>query len=149
MKILAIIIFLAMGYTTQSVYATNPNELLKRKFPVSNSSIRTHKYAGISSRKSAFSKYNPVTLFFNGSMYIYQRAVSEQISAECTFTPSCSEFSKSLIRKYGLVKGVFLTADRLTRCDGHADAEYPSSWIDRQTNKLTDQIDMYQWRNNF
>ena len=131
------------------VHATGPFELLQRKFPSGKTESPGKKYVGIADKRSAFSKYNPVTLFFDGSMFIYQKGISEQISAQCTFSPSCSEFSKKLIQNFGLIKGVFLTADRLMRCDGHALDEYPAYWRDRQTNTMVDQIEMYRWLNNY
>ncbi|MGZ3903545.1 MAG: membrane protein insertion efficiency factor YidD [Bacteroidia bacterium] len=63
-----------------------------------------------------FVKYNPVSLFFGGSMLLYQSTVSVQIGANCPYEISCSAFSKACITKYGIVKGIALSADRLTRC---------------------------------
>ncbi len=131
------------------ILAADPVELLSKKFPVIESGKETKKYTGINSQQSFFAKYNPVSLFFNGSMYIYQKAISEQISAQCGFTPSCSEFSKNLIQHYGLIKGVFLSADRLMRCNGRAGDEYPPSQMDRMTYKLIDSIDFYKWRSSY
>ncbi len=133
----------------KSILAADPVELLSKKFPVIESGKETKKYAGINSQQSFFARYNPVSLFFNGSMYIYQKAISEQISAQCGFTPSCSEFSKNLIQHYGLIKGVFLSADRLMRCNGRASDEYPASRMDRMTDKLIDPIEFYKWRSNY
>jgi len=126
--------------------AAEPVMLLKKYFPTEDIAVHSRKYVGFNEEKSDFSKYNPVSLFFNGSMYIYQKTLSEQIAAQCTFTPSCSEFSKALIRRYGLFKGVFLTADRLMRCNGNAGEDYPPSFRDRHTGKLKDSLDLYQWR---
>lgn len=63
-----------------------------------------------------FVKYNPVSLFFGGAMYLYQSTVSVQIGANCPYEISCSAFSKKCINQYGIFKGIALTADRLTRC---------------------------------
>ena len=62
-------------------------------------------------------KYNPVTLFFGGLMYFYQAALSPQISAECRFGLSCSNFSKSAIHEFGLIKGIAMSADRIMKCN--------------------------------
>ena len=66
--------------------------------------------------KNWFIKYNPVSLFFGGSMLLYQSTISVQIGANCPYEISCSAFSKQSISQYGFVKGIALTADRLTRC---------------------------------
>ncbi|MDZ7776053.1 MAG: membrane protein insertion efficiency factor YidD [Bacteroidales bacterium] len=62
-------------------------------------------------------KYNPVAVSLGGLLYLYQSILSQQISAECLFHPSCSQFGKNAIREFGLLKGVALTADRITRCN--------------------------------
>ena len=70
-----------------------------------------------SKSKSPLVKYNPVTLFFGSMMYFYQAALSPQISAECRFQLSCSNFSKQSISRFGLLKGVALSADRIMKCN--------------------------------
>jgi putative component of membrane protein insertase Oxa1/YidC/SpoIIIJ protein YidD len=72
----------------------------------------TYLFAG----KNAFVKYNPVSLTFGGLLYVYQKTISVQIGAACPYEVNCSNFSKQCIQKYGLLKGIPLTADRLTRC---------------------------------
>ena len=72
----------------------------------------TYLFAG----KNAFVKYNPVSLVFGGLMYAYQKTISVQIGAACPYEVNCSNFSKQCIQKYGVLKGIPLTADRLTRC---------------------------------
>lgn len=66
--------------------------------------------------KNAIVKYNPISLVFGGLLYAYQKTISVQIGANCPYEVNCSNFSKQCIRKYGLLKGIPLTADRLTRC---------------------------------
>lgn len=61
-------------------------------------------------------KYNPATLTFGGLLFFYQKTISPQIGASCPYVISCSNFSKQCIQHYGLLKGMALTADRLTRC---------------------------------
>jgi putative component of membrane protein insertase Oxa1/YidC/SpoIIIJ protein YidD len=61
-------------------------------------------------------KYNPVSLIFGVGLLFYQKVISPQIVMGCAFNPSCSNFSKGCIQEFGLLKGVFLSADRLTRC---------------------------------
>lgn len=89
--------------------------------------------------KSWFVKYNPVSLFFGGSMLLYQSTVSVQIGANCPYEVSCSAFSKSCINTYGIFKGIALTADRLTRCTRLAaiDLDDATSWSSK-THKIID-----------
>ena len=66
--------------------------------------------------KSVLVKYNPFSLAFGGLLFIYQKGISPQISVDCPYELSCSNFSKRCIQHYGIFKGLALTADRLTRC---------------------------------
>lgn len=34
----------------------------------------------------------------------------------CTFYPTCSEYTKQAIKKYGILRGVFLGSRRILRC---------------------------------
>lgn len=87
--------------------ATFKNETFEKKREVS------YLFAG----KNAFVKYNPLSLVFGGLLFVYQKTISVQIGAACPYEVSCSSFSKACIQKYGLIKGIPLTADRLTRCN--------------------------------
>lgn len=73
------------------------------------------KYTNLS--KNKWQAYNPINLTFSGLMFFYQNVLSSQVNAGCIYSPSCSEFSKQCIKKHGLVKGVFLSADRVQRCN--------------------------------
>jgi putative component of membrane protein insertase Oxa1/YidC/SpoIIIJ protein YidD len=66
--------------------------------------------------KNVVVKYNPISLIFGGLMFFYQNNISILTGAQCPFEYHCSLFSKMCIRKYGLIYGIPLTADRLTRC---------------------------------
>jgi putative component of membrane protein insertase Oxa1/YidC/SpoIIIJ protein YidD len=149
MKTLQLLLIIFIFFIPQSNLATYPVELLSKKFPAMEPGKEAKRYTGINFQQSIFARYNPISLFFNGSMYLYQKTISEQISAQCGFTPSCSEFSKNLILHYGLIKGVFLSADRLMRCNGHASDEYPAYRMDIMADKLIDSIEFYKWRSNF
>ena len=66
---------------------------------------------------NALVKYNPVTLVLKGAMAAYQHAISPQLSRHCPYEITCSNFSKQAIQEFGIVKGVFLSADRILRCN--------------------------------
>ena len=91
--------------------------------------------------------YNPVKLVLYLPLFLYQSILSEQISAVCGFEPSCSAFSALSIKKLGLLKGLFLTADRLTRCNGNAQIESEYYLFDPIKAKVIDDPDMYRLKN--
>lgn len=48
----------------------------------------------------------------------YQRDASPSVSrvVRCRFSPTCSEYSLKAVRKFGIIRGLRLTASRLWRC---------------------------------
>ena len=46
----------------------------------------------------------------------YQRAISPALPGSCRFLPTCSEYAKQAVEKYGPAKGTLLAAKRLSRC---------------------------------
>ncbi|MFA5005370.1 MAG: membrane protein insertion efficiency factor YidD [Candidatus Omnitrophota bacterium] len=46
----------------------------------------------------------------------YQRYLRPALPCSCRFSPSCSEYTKLAIIKYGFSKGVFKGIKRLLRC---------------------------------
>ena len=49
-------------------------------------------------------------------IFFYQRFAPKSIRAVCLFTPSCSEYTRISIQKYGVFKGVKKGFKRLKRC---------------------------------
>lgn len=49
-------------------------------------------------------------------IYFYQRCISPILGPSCRFTPTCSQYAVEAIKKYGPVKGLYLTVRRLLRC---------------------------------
>lgn len=47
---------------------------------------------------------------------IYQKYAPEAVRAACVFTPTCSEYMKLAINKYGLIRGILKGTGRLLRC---------------------------------
>lgn len=46
----------------------------------------------------------------------YQEYIRHILPATCRFTPSCSEYAKEAILKYGFLKGGFRAVKRLFAC---------------------------------
>ena len=47
---------------------------------------------------------------------LYQRYISVFLRPSCVFHPSCSEYTKQAIEKYGVFKGIYLGFLRILRC---------------------------------
>lgn len=49
---------------------------------------------------------------------VYQMLISPFTGgrAACRFTPTCSEYTKQAIKKYGIIRGSALGARRISRC---------------------------------
>jgi putative component of membrane protein insertase Oxa1/YidC/SpoIIIJ protein YidD len=61
-------------------------------------------------------KSNPLTYLAAGMLFFYQNIVSEQISADCSYQMSCSEYTKRCIEKFGIIKGTFIGLHQLSCC---------------------------------
>lgn len=46
----------------------------------------------------------------------YQRCISPFTPPSCRYTPTCSQYAKEAIVKYGPIKGLMLAIKRLLRC---------------------------------
>ena len=47
---------------------------------------------------------------------LYQRCISPFLPKSCRFYPTCSQYTKEAVIKYGFFKGVLLGAWRILRC---------------------------------
>lgn len=54
---------------------------------------------------------------FLGAIVFYRHFISPTSGNRCGFHPTCSTFGHQAIKEHGPVKGVMMTADRLTRCN--------------------------------
>ena len=47
---------------------------------------------------------------------LYQWIISPWLGSKCRYTPTCSHYGIQALKKYGPVKGLWLTAKRIARC---------------------------------
>jgi putative membrane protein insertion efficiency factor len=94
--------------------------------------------------KNILIKYNPVSLTLGGMLYFYQNVISQQLSSNCLYQPTCSDFSKQAIAEYGIFKGIFLSTDRLTRCNKISGIDIHPVTMNEKTNKSEDPVSLYK-----
>ena len=51
-----------------------------------------------------------------GLVRLYQLTISRMLPSSCRFYPSCSEYTRQAIERYGLPHGVWLGVRRISRC---------------------------------
>lgn len=142
MKSLLLIISFSCLFSVNIIaQTTNDRTLLKNvEFENKEFNDRVVKYGFTEGKKT----YNPLYHILSFSMYLYQKHISAQLSRDCAFNPSCSEYSKQLIKEYGIVKGTFLTSDRLTRCTRISLADKPSYYFDTPDKKIHETVERYR-----
>jgi uncharacterized protein len=47
----------------------------------------------------------------------YQLVLSPALPASCRYYPSCSQYAREAVLKHGVIRGVYLAAARLVRCN--------------------------------
>lgn len=47
----------------------------------------------------------------------YRKFISPIKGPTCRFYPTCSQYSLEALKKYGLIKGIFLTIKRILKCN--------------------------------
>ncbi|MDI6796830.1 MAG: membrane protein insertion efficiency factor YidD [Desulfatibacillaceae bacterium] len=50
------------------------------------------------------------------AIFAYQCVVSPLLGPTCRFVPSCSQYAACAIRRYGVIKGLWLALCRILRC---------------------------------
>ncbi len=78
-----------------------------------------------------------VKLVFLSLLKFYQLVISSQDQPSCMFTPTCSEYARQAIEKYGLIVGAVMAGDRLLRCNGTGRRFYH---VDEKTGRLADPL---------
>ena len=76
----------------------------------------------ISKAKPVFSKFAANLII--AAIELYQLTLSRWIGGQCRFVPSCSEYAKESLQKFGAVRGLFLAAGRIFRCNPFCQGGY-------------------------
>jgi putative membrane protein insertion efficiency factor len=69
-----------------------------------------------------------LSLPFIGLIKLYQLIISPWLGPQCRFTPTCSQYAIEALKKYGIIKGGWLTVKRIARCNpwgGHGHDPVP------------------------
>ena len=103
----------------------------------SKKSLQTHD-------SNTVARYNPISLVLKGSMLLYQNVLSPQLSRDCPYEITCSNYAKLAIQQYGAVKGIFMGADRIMRCNRIAVLDVDPLSINEFTGKISDPPSKYQ-----
>ncbi len=48
---------------------------------------------------------------------LYKKIISPFLPKACRYYPTCSEYAAQALRKYGLLKGIFLAVKRILKCN--------------------------------
>jgi len=69
-----------------------------------------------------------LSLPFIGLIKVYQLIISPWMGPSCRYTPTCSQYGIEALKKYGPIKGIWLTLKRVARCNpwgGHGHDPVP------------------------
>lgn len=137
-----IALVLYVHFFVQSAYCQSDKSLIGNILKVSIEESETPKQEA-SVFKSIKLRKRPYLFLPASLMWLYRNIVSDQIKADCAYNLSCSRFSTSAIAKLGFVRGVWLTADRLSRCNQMAPEESYLIWLDTKSGRIIDVPEMY------
>ncbi len=59
--------------------------------------------------------------FAVGAIRAYQKLLSPMLPPSCRYWPTCSQYTLQAIEKHGIVKGGFMGAWRILRCNPWSD----------------------------
>jgi putative membrane protein insertion efficiency factor len=59
----------------------------------------------------------PTRLLLLGAISLYRLTLSGWLGGQCRFSPTCSRYAEEAIRTHGAIRGAFLTAGRVLRCN--------------------------------
>ena len=134
----------SVGFAQKPVNSKSDMQLFFKKNQLPAGHIHARRSYMFQHERSFVKKYNPIRLTAGGLLYFYQNTLSQQFSASCLYQPSCSDFSKQAIQQYGLFKGNFLSADRITRCNRISAHDIHPLTIDENHQWSADPVENYK-----
>lgn len=152
MKLYIVLLVVALGAPTSS-RAQSPvldRQLLADRDFQNDAAFAQYRRPGNSDRvieyhkKSWLVQYNPLSLALKGALLGYQRLMSQQLARNCPYQITCSNFSKQAIEQFGIVKGVFLSADRIMRCNRIGLLDVPAIDINATDGTIIDSLSRYR-----
>lgn len=57
-----------------------------------------------------------LALPFRGLIWLYRYGISPLLGVNCRYQPSCSVYAEEALRRYGILRGGWLAAKRLSSC---------------------------------
>ena len=72
--------------------------------------------AGGFGRMTRNHQIRPIKAVALACIWFYQKAVSGFLPPSCRFRPTCSDYAREVIQRFGVVRGGWLTIRRLLRC---------------------------------
>ncbi len=93
------------------------------------------------SAATALAGYDGAGIGGNWLIDAYKSGISPlQNPNTCNFWPTCSQFGKQAVRQSGLLAGMVMTADRLTRCHPGAWSYYDKYYLGISHERLNDPV---------
>ena len=59
-----------------------------------------------------------------GLIKLYQNTVSKGLPSVCRFRPTCSQYAFEAIKRHGFIRGSWLAAKRIARCNPFSEGGY-------------------------
>jgi hypothetical protein len=60
---------------------------------------------------------DPLRYLLAGLIVAYRKTLSPLLPPSCRFYPTCSQYAKQAVLKHGSLRGVYLAAHRIARCN--------------------------------
>ena len=65
-----------------------------------------------------------ILIFFIKIYKLIFSPIFEYLGIKCKYYPTCSEYAKQAIEKYGSIKGIFFSIKRILRCNPFSKGGY-------------------------
>lgn len=79
---------------------------------------------------------SPISKLLIGLIQGYQFLISPLLGSHCRFKPTCSQYGIEAIRRFGMLKGSWLTLKRILKCHpltpGNEDPVPPKTFDNRE-----------------